>query len=62
MDDASKSCKQRFNLLDFTGEESAFGTGLPPWGKNHPKWELMMLRWMFQSRGFYFGSEYPEGS
>ncbi|CAE7426435.1 SBE1, partial [Symbiodinium pilosum] len=30
-----------FNLLDFTGEESAFGTGLPPWGKNHPKWELM---------------------
>jgi len=30
-----------FNRLDFTGERSAFGTGLPPWGKNHAKWELM---------------------
>lgn len=27
--------------LDFTGEHSAFGTGLPPWGKNHANWELM---------------------
>eukprot|EP00930_Biecheleria_cincta_P021508 TRINITY_DN15926_c0_g3_i1.p1 TRINITY_DN15926_c0_g3~~TRINITY_DN15926_c0_g3_i1.p1 ORF type:complete len:1787 (-),score=284.53 TRINITY_DN15926_c0_g3_i1:107-5446(-) len=30
-----------FNLLDFTGEESAFGTGLPPWGKNNSKWDMM---------------------
>ncbi|CAE7339651.1 PU1 [Symbiodinium sp. KB8] len=30
-----------FNLLDYSGETSAFGAGLPPWGKNHTKWELM---------------------
>ena len=30
-----------FNRLDFTGQTNAFGTGLPPWGKNHTKWELM---------------------
>ncbi|CAK9032738.1 Pullulanase 1 [Durusdinium trenchii] len=30
-----------FNWLDFTGKRSGFGRGLPPWGKNHTKWELM---------------------
>jgi len=30
-----------FNLLDFTGRRSAFGTGLPVKSKNGEKWDLM---------------------
>eukprot|EP00930_Biecheleria_cincta_P056506 TRINITY_DN42611_c0_g1_i1.p1 TRINITY_DN42611_c0_g1~~TRINITY_DN42611_c0_g1_i1.p1 ORF type:complete len:1074 (-),score=162.21 TRINITY_DN42611_c0_g1_i1:240-3422(-) len=30
-----------FNLLDFTGRRSAFGTGLPTKAKNGDKWDLM---------------------
>ncbi|CAE7513593.1 PU1 [Symbiodinium sp. CCMP2592] len=30
-----------FNLLDFTGERSAFGTGLPVADKNRGKWDMM---------------------
>eukprot|EP00439_Symbiodinium_sp_Y106_P009729 s2667_g1.t1 len=31
----------RFNLLDFTGERSAFGKGLPVADKNRGKWDMM---------------------
>ncbi|CAJ1444413.1 unnamed protein product, partial [Effrenium voratum] len=30
-----------FNQLDFTGQQSGFGIGLPCWNKNGTKWELM---------------------
>mmetsp|Transcript_71323 Transcript_71323/g.202302 ORF Transcript_71323/g.202302 Transcript_71323/m.202302 type:complete len:464 (-) Transcript_71323:68-1459(-) len=30
-----------FNALDFDGERSAFGSGLPPHSKNGEKWDLM---------------------
>ena len=35
--------------LDFTGQTNAFGTGLPPWGKNHTKWDAWRKRWPFSS-------------
>lgn len=30
-----------FNVLDFSGEKSAFGVGLPPKGKNGHHWDMM---------------------